>query len=145
MAYIEEIREMGDGSVRDGVLSGIEQGYFHREIQDASFEYQERVEEGAETVVGVNEYTMDEDTRPEILEVDEGVQKRQQSRLAEVKAERDDRKVEDALATLEDAIETGENTMPAIVDAVKVGASMGEIMRVFEARHGSYSETVGVA
>ena len=145
MEYIEEIREMGDGSVRDGVLMGIEQGYFHREIQDASFEYQERVEDGEETVVGVNAYEMDEDTRPEILEVDEEVQERQQSRLAEVKAERDDGMVEDALADLEDAIETGENTMPAIIDAVKIGASMGEIMRVFEARHGSYSETVGVA
>jgi len=88
---------------------------------------------------------MDEDTRPEILEVDEDVQQRQQSRLAEVKDERDDGKVEDALADLEDAIETGENTMPAIVDAVKIGVSMGEIMRVFEARHGSYNETVSVA
>ena len=62
-----------------------------------------------------------------------------------MKAERDDGTVEDTLADLEDAIGTGENTMPAIIDAVKIGASMGEIMRVFEARHGSYSETVGVA
>src|SRR5699024_7526305 len=42
MAYVEEFREMGDGSVRGGVLAGIESGYFLREIQDASFEYQQR-------------------------------------------------------------------------------------------------------
>ncbi len=145
MEYIEEIKEMGDGSVRDGVLAGIEQGYFHREIQDASYEYQERVEEGEETVVGVNKYEIEEDTQPDILKVDEEVQDRQLDRLAEVKEERDDEAVEDALDTIDDAIRNDENVMPAIVDAVKAYATMGEIMQVFEAEYGSYQETVNVA
>ncbi|WP_115862385.1 methylmalonyl-CoA mutase family protein [Halorussus litoreus] len=145
MAYIEEIKEMGDGSVRDGVLAGIEQGYFHREIQDASYEYQERVESGEETVVGVNEYEIDEDTRPDILKVDEQTQQRQLDRLESVKDERDDAAVEAALDDLRDAIEADENVMPAIVDAVKVYATMGEIMTVFEAKYGSYQETASVA
>ncbi len=145
MAYIEEIKEMGDGSVRDGVLQGIEQGYFHREIQDASYEYQERVEAGEETVVGVNKYEIEEDTRPDILKVDEEVQERQRRRLAQVKEERDDEAVEAALADLDDAIQSDENVMPAIIDAVKAYATMGEIMQVFEAEYGSYQETVSVA
>ncbi|UPV99605.1 methylmalonyl-CoA mutase family protein [Halorussus gelatinilyticus] len=145
MAYIEEIKEMGDGSVRDGVLAGIEQGYFHREIQDASYEYQERVEEGEETVVGVNKYEIEEDTRPDILKVDEETQQRQLDRLAEVKDERDDEAVEAALEAIDDAIQNDENVMPAIVDAVKAYATMGEIMQVFEAEYGSYQETVNVA
>ncbi|WP_135851398.1 acyl-CoA mutase large subunit family protein [Halorussus salinus] len=145
MEYIEEIKEMGDGSVRDGVLAGIEQGYFHREIQDASYEYQERVEEGDETVVGVNKYEIEEDTQPEILKVDEEVQDRQLDRLAEVKEERDDEAVEAALDAIDDAIQSDENVMPAIVDAVKAYATMGEIMQVFEAEYGSYQETVNVA
>src|SRR6056297_3441890 len=146
MAYIEEIRELGDGSVRDGVLEGIEQGYFHREIQDASYEYQERVEEGEEVVVGVNEYTLEEDTSPDILHIDEEATKeRQLGRLEDVKAERDDDAVEEALGDLHDAIERGENTMPYIVDAVKAYATMGEIMDVFEAEHGSYTEQIGLA
>ena len=145
MAYIEEIREIGDGSVREGVLSGIESGYFHREIQDAAYEYQERVEAGEETVVGVNAYEIDEDTRPEILEMDETVQKRQRDRLESVRRERDDEAVEAALAELEDVVAAGENAMPAIVKAVKAYATMGEIMQVFEKQHGSYQETVGVA
>ncbi|WP_119817331.1 acyl-CoA mutase large subunit family protein [Halalkaliarchaeum desulfuricum] len=145
MAYIEEIREMGDGSVRDGVLSGIEQGYFHREIQDAAYEYQERVEAGEETVVGVNAYELEEDTRPEILEVDETVQRRQRDRLESVKRERDEEAVEAALSELEEVVAAGENAMPAIVDAVKAYATMGEIMHVFEQQHGSYQETAGVA
>ncbi|WP_158057316.1 acyl-CoA mutase large subunit family protein [Halorussus halophilus] len=145
MAYIEEIKEMGDGSVRDGVLEGIEQGYFHREIQDASYEYQERVEDGEEVVVGVNKYETDEDTKPEILHVDEETQEKQLNRLAEVKAERDDEAVEAALDDLDDAIQNDENVMPYIVDAVKAYATMGEIMDVFEAEHGSYQETIGLA
>ncbi|PSP55150.1 methylmalonyl-CoA mutase [Halobacteriales archaeon QS_1_67_19] len=145
MDYIEEIKEMGDGSVRDGVLAGIEQGYFHREIQDASYEYQERVESGEETVVGVNKYEIEEDTKPDILKVDEEVQERQRERLAEVKDERDDEAVEAALDDLQDAIDNDENVMPAIIDAVKVYATMGEIMKVFEAEYGSYQETASIA
>ncbi|QLH82745.1 acyl-CoA mutase large subunit family protein [Halosimplex pelagicum] len=145
MEYIREIREMGDGSMREGVLTGIDEGYFHREIQDSAYEYQERVEDGEEVVVGVNAYTVAEDTEPETLRVDEAVQERQRDRLAEVKADRDDEAVEDALAALDDAIENDENVMPAIVDAVEVYATMGEIMDRFETYHGSYRESIGVA
>ncbi|WP_293032491.1 methylmalonyl-CoA mutase [Natronococcus sp.] len=145
MEYIEEIREMGDGSVRDGILQGIDEGYFLREIQEASYEYQERVERGEEVVVGVNEYTIEEDTSPDILQVDEGTADRQLGRLEDVKAERDDSEVEETLAELEGAIDRDENTMPYIVDAVKAYATMGEIMDVFEAEHGAYSEQIGLA
>jgi methylmalonyl-CoA mutase N-terminal domain/subunit len=144
MAYLEEIREMGDGSVRDGVLAGIEEGYFQREIGDASYEYQERVEDGEEVVVGVNKYEMEADTRPDLLHVSEEVQNRQLERLSEVRAERDDDAVADALDALRETSEAGDNVMPAIVDAVKAYATMGEIMQVFEAQYGRYSETVGV-
>ncbi|MFC6787076.1 acyl-CoA mutase large subunit family protein [Halobaculum halobium] len=145
MAYLEELKEMGDGSVRDGVLEGIEQGYFHREIQEASYEYQERVDDGEEVVVGVNKYTVEDDPEPDLLHVDEEVQDRQLARLAEVKEERDDGAVEEALASLDAAIENDENVMPSVVDAVKTYATMGEIMDVFETHYGAYRETIGLA
>jgi methylmalonyl-CoA mutase N-terminal domain/subunit len=145
MAYIEEIRDMGEGSMREGVLAGIEEGYFQREIQESAYEYQERVERGEETVVGVNAYETDEDTEPELLTVDESVQQLQRERLARVKDERDDAAVESALADLEAATRASENVMPAIVDAVKAYATMGEIMGVFEDQYGSYQETLSVA
>ncbi|MFB6362066.1 MAG: methylmalonyl-CoA mutase, partial [Halobacteriales archaeon] len=146
MAYLEEIRDMGDGSMRDGVLAGIDSGYFQREIQEASYEYSTRVESGEETVVGVNEYTLEADTSPDILHVDEEASRdRQLARLEAVKAERDEGAVEAALDELEDAIEAGENTMPAIITAVKAYATMGEIMGVFAEQHGRYQETLGVA
>ncbi|SDR30134.1 acyl-CoA mutase large subunit family protein [Natronobacterium texcoconense] len=140
MGYIEEIKEKGDGSVRDGVLDGIDQGYFQREIQESSYEYQQRVERGEEVVVGVNEYTIEEDTSPEILKIDETTRDRQLERLESVKEERDDEEVEATLEALSDAIESDENVMPYIVDAVKAYATMGEIMEIFEDHHGAYQE-----
>ncbi|MEF8781863.1 MAG: methylmalonyl-CoA mutase family protein [Haloarculaceae archaeon] len=145
MAYLEEIREMGDGSMRDGVLEGIEQGYFQREIQDSAYEYQERVENEEEVVVGVNKYTIEEDTDPDLLTVDKTVQKRQRDRLTEVKEERDDEEVEAALQQLAEASRNDENVIPAMVEAVKTYASMGEIMQVFQSQYGAYRETVNVA
>jgi len=143
MAYIEHIRnELGDGSMRAGVLEGIERGYFQREIQDAAYEYQERVEDEEETVVGVNAYTVEEDTEPEILQVDESVQTQQRERLREVRAERDDAAVEEALSAVQEATVAGENVMPAIVAAVKAEATMGEIMSVFEDEFGTYRESI---
>ncbi len=145
LSYLEEIEAMGDGSIRDGVLHGIEEGYFHREIQEASYEYQERVDAGEETVVGVNAYTVEEETRPDVLKVDETTRERQLSRLESVKADRDEAAVEEALAAVRAATRSGENVMPTIVEAVKAYATMGEIMAIFEDEHGSYHERIGVA
>jgi methylmalonyl-CoA mutase N-terminal domain/subunit len=136
---------MGDGSMVEGVLSGIEDGYFQREIQDAAYEYQQRVDRGEEVVVGVNKYTVEEDTEPEILTVDEDVQERQRDKLATVKADRDDAAVEAALDELQQVITDGGNVMPVIIDAVKAYTTMGEIMAVFESEYGSYQETATVA
>lgn len=145
MAYIDEIEEMGDGSIHSGVLRGIDEGYFHREIQDSAYEYQERVDEGEETVVGVNKHTMEEDTAPDLLHVGEKSAERQTERLERVKEQRDDETVTETLAALEEAILSNENTVPYVIDAVKAYATMGEIMQVYEAEHGSYTETISVA
>ena len=144
MAYIEEIKEMGHGSVRDGVLKGIEQGYFHREIQEASYEYHKRVDAGEEVVVGVNKYWIDEESDPDILKVDPETRDRQLERLEAVKDERDVAAVADALDAIDEAIENGENVMPPIIDAVKVYVTMGEIMDVFEDHFGAYQETASL-
>jgi methylmalonyl-CoA mutase N-terminal domain/subunit len=145
-AYIEEIAELGDGSIRDGVLRGIEEGYFHREIQDASYEYQERVETNEEIVVGLNKYSMEgDDDRLELLHVGEEVEQRQHDRLEDVKDERDEERVAEALDTLDEATESGENVMDPIIEAVKAYATMGEIMAVFEEEYGTYQETIGLA
>jgi methylmalonyl-CoA mutase N-terminal domain/subunit len=145
MEYLEHIRDLGDGSMRDGVLTGIEEGYFQREIQESAYEYQERVEAGEEVVVGVNRYTLEDEEEVDVMQIDEEeTRDRQLDRLETVKAERDDEAVETALSNLRDATVAGENTMPYIIDAVKAYATMGEIMEVFETEYGTYRETIGV-
>ncbi|MFC6757628.1 MULTISPECIES: methylmalonyl-CoA mutase family protein [Haloarcula] len=139
MDHIAHIREeLGDGSMRDGVLAGIEQGYFQRAIQDSAYEYQQRVEREGELVVGVNAYTVEEEPESELLRVDEAVQERQRERLQAVKARRDDGAVKRALDAVRKRVVADENVMPAVVDAVKVESTMGEIMSVFESEYGSY-------
>ena len=142
MGYIDEIEEMGDGSIRDGVLAGIPDGYFHREIQEAAYEYQQRVDSGEETVVGVNKYEIEEDAEPDLLHVDPETRDRQLDRLESVKDERDDDEVEACLDAIKEAIDNDENVMPPIIDAVKAYATMGEIMAVFEDHYGAYQETL---
>jgi methylmalonyl-CoA mutase N-terminal domain/subunit len=145
MAYIKEIKSKGDGSVRDGVLTGIQGGYFQREIHDSAYEYQRRVEREEEVVVGVSKYEMDEDTRPDILSVDKSAQERQLQRLAAVKDNREEAAVEAALKELRERTANDENVMPAMVDAVKAYATMGEVMAVFEDEYGSYQESMTIA
>jgi len=142
MVYIGEIKELGEGSVRDGVLEGIDQGYFDREIQDSAYEYLQRVESGEETVVGVNEYTIDDEADPDLLHVSDDVAETQLERLEQVKAERDDDEVAARLDALSRAIENDENVMPPIIDAVKAYATMEEVMAVLEEHHGAYRHSL---
>ncbi|MFB6283929.1 MAG: methylmalonyl-CoA mutase family protein, partial [Halobacteria archaeon] len=139
---IEEVKERGDGSYVDGVLDGIQQGWFQREIRESAFEHQRRVEEGEETVVGVNKYSEEEEGDIDVLHVDEEAAREiQLERLSDVREERSTDEVEEALDAVRGAVETGENTMPYIVDAIKEYATMGEIMEVFEEEYGSYQES----
>lgn len=141
MTYLEDIRRRGDGSMQAGVLRGIEDGYFQREIQSAAYEYQHRVDEEEEIVVGVNRYETTDDEDPTIHAVDEQeARETQLDRLEQVQSERDEAAVEKALDALRASIEEGENTMPAILKAVKVYATVGEIMSVFADEHGKYQE-----
>jgi methylmalonyl-CoA mutase N-terminal domain/subunit len=78
-------------------------------------------------------------------QVDKETEQRQKDRLAEAKEERDEKEVEATLDTLDEAIQNGDNVVGPIIDSVKVYATMGEIMCIFEDRYGSYQETIGVA
>ncbi len=140
--YIERIREMGNGSMLKGVLKGIENGFFIREISDAAARYQREIEEGMRIIVGVNKFVIDEELKIPILKVDPEVQRRQIERLRKVKAERDNKAVKDALDWLRSAAENDENVMPAIFEAVKCYATVGEIMGVLKQVYGTYRKPI---
>lgn len=140
--YIEQIEELGHGSILKGVLHGIEDGFFQQEIAQAAYTHQRQVESGEQTIVGVNKYASDDEEEIPILRVDPEIERRQRERTARVKSERDDNRVRQCLDELHEAVQNGENGMPYIVEAVKAYASVGEIMDVYKRVHGAYREPV---
>ena len=135
-AYFAEIRRMG------GVIAGIENGYFQREIAEAAFRYQAEVDSGERKIVGVNAYVEPEAaTGIEILRVDPAVETEQLARLGAVRARRSASDVAAALSALEAAARRGGDLMAAILDAVRVYASEGEIVSALQGVYGRYRET----
>ena len=133
--YFERIDELG------GVVAGIERGFFQREIQEASFRYQRAVEAGTEKVVGVNEYALDTPVRVPRLKISEEARRSQSRRLKELRSRRNSRRHAAALDRLRRVAETErDNTMPAVLDALRARATLGEIVRAFQDVYGSYRE-----
>ncbi|OGF53539.1 MAG: methylmalonyl-CoA mutase, partial [Candidatus Fraserbacteria bacterium RBG_16_55_9] len=140
LEYIHKIEKMGNGSILKGVLRGIDDGFFQKEIAQASYLYQKQIESGEQTIVGVNKFATDDGHKPNILRVDPEIEKRQVERTKRIKRERDNKRVERCLSDLRDAAKSKKNTMPYIVEAVKAYTSVGEIMDVFREVHGVYRE-----
>jgi len=136
VAYIEQVRELG------GVMECIRNGFFQREIAEASYRFQQEVESGDRIIVGVNDYQIDEAAPIPTLYVDPAKERIHLERLYRVRRERDNERVGVALAALEQAARGSENTMPHILDAARAYATLGEIMGVFRKVFGDYTETV---
>jgi methylmalonyl-CoA mutase N-terminal domain/subunit len=138
--YLAKIDAMGSGSMLEGVLRGIEAGFFQREIADAAYEFEQKVSSGERTVVGVNAFTETVGEPIEILRIDEEVEVRQQKRLAEVKASRNEAEVKAALDRLKSAAEGNQNLMPYVLEAVSAMATIGEVMSSLAEVFGTYVE-----
>ncbi len=140
-AIFTRIREMGsDGSMTDGILQGIENGWFTGEIAEASFSYQQKLEKGEKKVVGVN-CQADTVAQPlEILRISPEVEREQVSLLARRRAERDQQAVDAALSALIAAVRTEDNLVPPMLDAARAEATLGEICGVLRTEWGAYTE-----
>jgi len=133
--YIEKIDQFG------GMVEAIEAGFPQREIWEASYQFQRAVDSGEKLVVGVNSYEMGNDEKYDILYIDESVAGDQLQRLNATRAARDARAVEQALGALRNAAaDPSANTMPLIIDAVKVYATVGEISDALRDVFGTYQE-----
>jgi methylmalonyl-CoA mutase N-terminal domain/subunit len=131
--YIQKIDDIG------GMLRAIEKGYVQREIEHAAYEYQQRVESGEQTVVGVNRFTSGDTTSVPLLRIDSELERQQIERLAAVRARRDEREATEALGEIERAARGDENLMPRIVRAVEAYATLGEISDRMRAVFGEYT------
>jgi methylmalonyl-CoA mutase N-terminal domain/subunit len=134
MDYLERIDALG------GVLACIQNGFFQREIAESAYRYQQEIDQHKRTIVGVNDYTMDEEIKVPTLYVDYAGQQAHLERLNRVRRERDQGQVRRALENLRRASEGTENTMPTLIEAVRAYATLGEIMDVFRSVFGDYME-----
>jgi methylmalonyl-CoA mutase N-terminal domain/subunit len=132
--YFRKIDDLG------GVLPAIETGFFQREIAEAAYQYQKEIDSEQRYIVGVNRYAEDEDLNIPILEMDPEGYRRQAARLEQLRSQRDNAAVGQALDRLRIACQGTENTMPHILQAVRTYATLGEIVDAMREVFGSYQE-----
>jgi methylmalonyl-CoA mutase, N-terminal domain len=133
--YIRRIDEMG------GMIPAIERGFPQAEIANASYAYQQSIELGKTVIVGVNKFAGEQTRAVETLRIGQAAEKQQVERLAELRRGRSAAKVDKALGELRRGAEGSPNTMPAILDAVRAYATVGEICSTLRDVFGSHNET----
>ena len=136
MAYIKKIDDLG------GAPKAIDKGYVQQEIMDAAYDYQKEVETGERIVVGMNKFQIEEEAPKGLLRVDPAVGERQKQKIADLKAKREQAKVDETLAALKTACEGTDNVMPFILEAVRAYATLGEICGVMREVFGEYQQSV---
>ena len=130
--YIKKIDAMG------GTLKAIEEGYIQREIQDSAYRFQKEIEANERIYVGINKYTMEEPPPTNLLRVDPRQQEIETEKLMKLRAERDQRLWQVALEKLDEVSRTDDNVMPAVIEAVKAKATVGEVCDVWRKIWGEY-------
>ena len=124
-------------------MAAIEQGYQVREIGESAYRHQREVDTGDRTIVGVNRYVSDTPPLGNLLRVDPEVARQQAEGLARLRQERDDRSVRAALARLEEAARSTDNTIPATLECIESYATLGEICQVFRKAFGEQQGELG--
>ena len=132
VAYIDSIDALG------GAVEAIEAGFQQREIHEAAFRYQRAVESREQIIVGVNDFQVAEDAHDDLLKVDLALERRQQEKVAAVRAERNAAAARTALDGVSRAARDGTNLMPAILHAVRAYATLGEISDALRETFGEY-------
>jgi methylmalonyl-CoA mutase N-terminal domain/subunit len=128
------------GPITSGILRGIEDGWFMSEIAEAAFQYQTALEKGDKKVVGVNCHTESVSGELEILRVSHEVERDQVATLGRRRSERDDAAARSAVERMVRVAQTDENLIPAMLDAVRAEATLGEICTSLREVWGDYRE-----
>jgi len=132
--YFEQIEELG------GVIPAIRANFFQKEIANASYKYQQEVENGEKVIVAVNRFQQEEQSTIPLLKIDEEVAAEQSKKLNNIKKKRDNTKIKEELEKLQNAARGTENLMPYIIDAIRVYASIGEVINALKEVFGTYHE-----
>ncbi|HRO76479.1 MAG TPA: methylmalonyl-CoA mutase, partial [Crocinitomicaceae bacterium] len=137
-ALIEEVEELG------GMAKAIETGIPKMRIEEAAARKQARIDSGKDVIVGVNQYTVDEQSQLDILEIDNTkVRISQIERLNKMRAERNEQKVQESLEKLSESAQTGNgNLLEIAIECARNRASLGEISSAMEKHFGRYKATI---
>lgn len=136
--YIRHIDELG------GAIAAIESGYIQAQIQESAYRQQRAIESKETIIVGVNEYTDEKPVELPRLVVDLAIEREQCARLASLRQRRDNAQVRRCLDQLRRVATSTENVLPAILDAVRVYATLGEICGVLREVFGEYEQFTGI-
>jgi methylmalonyl-CoA mutase, N-terminal domain len=140
--YFRKIDDMGRGSMLEGMLVGVERGYFQSEIADAAYREQERYEKGRLVKVGVNEFVDPKEQPLDLLKIGPEIERIQQESVGRMRQGRDEQSVERSLARLKAAaLDEGENLIQPMVDCARAYCTEGEIVGALREVFGEYTET----
>lgn len=134
------INYLGQIDKRGGMIKCIEDGYINREIEEASYRYQLDVEKGERIIVGMNEFTSD-DEPVELLKINPKIEEIKRKKLNILREKRDNAKVNSDLNRLEEKARANENLMPYIVEAVRSYATIGEMTSALQNVYGRYGQS----
>jgi methylmalonyl-CoA mutase N-terminal domain/subunit len=130
--YISRIDDMG------GALQAIERGYMQNEIQNAAYSAQQQIERKEQIVVGVNQFTVEEELTLERLKVDPAIEAAARERLKKLREGRDQRKADELLGKLKAAASGTDNLMPLFIECVENDITLGEICNTLRSVWGEY-------
>lgn len=130
--YIHKIDAMG------GSVSAIEAQYIQNEIAKASYDYQKSIENKTRIIVGVNQFEMEEPPFDKVFTIDDSIRSLQMEKLKQLRLDRDEKKTQAYLKTIEETAKGGSNMMPSIIDAVENNATLGEIADAMRKVFGEY-------
>ncbi len=136
--YLRKIDEMG------GIVAAVEKGYPQREIARSAYEFQQSVESGDRVIVGVNAFRSDEEPPIPTLQIRPEVEARQKERIRDFRARRDHARWREAMDGVRAAAAGDDNLMEAVIEAVRSGATLGEISDCFREVFGAYRESAAV-
>ena len=132
--YFKKLDDLG------GMVSAIEKSFPQNEIREAGYKYQKEIDNNERIIVGVNKYTAKEEQPIKTLKIEPEIEKKQVERLQAFKGRRDNNSINKALDALKTTASNGGSVIPAIIEALKLYATVGEICNAMKEVFGEYKE-----
>jgi methylmalonyl-CoA mutase N-terminal domain/subunit len=123
-----------------GMISAIENGFPQQEIMEASYQYQRSIELNERTIVGVNNFVVENESKIEILQINERVREEQVKKLTSLKSKRNNKQVLASLQRLKKAAGSEQNLFPFILECTRCYATLGEMCNSLKEVFGEYIE-----